>query len=1134
MATTIQSGRSSSPLLTADVASRAEVYGGRGLVFDGATDYLQFNQINQEASPNYTLSFWANITQTPSGGYEAMIFGGGGSDYQGIAFTTSNKLYIRLRGSGWAIDNSNIVTNVSTGTWNHYVIAISSSNYSVYLNGIQIHSTNVTLTSMDTSHGFKYIGKGASGFYNGKLSDLKFFNGIVATEAQVQELYLKPESMPSSLKDYCVLWYPMSEANPESPQSIVYDHSEKKLGSEELGTWANSDFPWTTWTSSGTTVSSAISNGSATMIAVNPFSSVSGSLYKITFNVTLNSGTVPGFTIREGVTGTVGDGSSAFGTVSSGLNTHYFQASSTKTLYMFFSVSSATSNFSLSDVSVKEVLMGNHATTNFFGDELITNGDFSSATGWTDASNIISSGVAHFNTSGSEVYIEQADKTEVGKTYQLKYDITEYTSGTIKTRYAPSITLSTSVASHTTTFVAGHANFGLKRGSGSGTTNIKIDNVSLKEVGISSTGFTTAQNEPTIPQIPLIKYNKKMVFDGVDNVVPLSTNDLSSDMTICAWVSTETKASLQFIAGKWGSTNSWYIRLLTSGYLKFTVNSSGINALAERDLCDGKLHHIACVYDAGTSVKVYVDGVLEDTTTTSVPANLLDANQALRVGLESNNANPFKGIIDEVSEWNTALSQTEIISLFNDGIALDATTHSKSGNLIGYWRNDGVTTWKNRADKFASFDGVDDVITRNAINVDYKSISFWFNLKSNATSSTAYSTFGAIGSFQGSGSFITIGGSATSSVTNELITLGASGVITAWESNSDTITGNVWHHLAIVWNGSKYVIYYDGELKDTTSGSASHLSLQSNNSIIIGRNAGGSSFFNGLISNYAIWSESLTDAQVLSVYNSGHNGNIASIQSSDLELYYNFNPNALTDPDTNSTVQDRSGNDNDSTSVSGAVIDRNGTVNPTDGSVKAITIREGLNSNKDGLGFPLKNPSGNVLRLNGVNEYVDVKKSSVFNFTGDQPFTLMCWVKPRLVALMAFCYKRDGSNGIIWQMHDDGTLEFATGTGSTLEASRTTTTISVNEWTHIAVVRTGNQGKALFYKNGSLMSMNGSHDPNHTLMSDNSTIPLTIGEHGGSRYFNGLIDEFMIYNKELSLAEIQKNHKHGKGKHKND
>ena len=58
MATTIQSGRSSSPLLTADVASRAEVYGGRGLVFDGALDYLDCGDLTSTTRSNMTISFW--------------------------------------------------------------------------------------------------------------------------------------------------------------------------------------------------------------------------------------------------------------------------------------------------------------------------------------------------------------------------------------------------------------------------------------------------------------------------------------------------------------------------------------------------------------------------------------------------------------------------------------------------------------------------------------------------------------------------------------------------------------------------------------------------------------------------------------------------------------------------------------------------------------------------------------------------------------------------------------------------------------------------------------------------------------------------------------------------------------------
>ena len=54
-------------------------------------------------------------------------------------------------------------------------------------------------------------------------------------------------------------------------------------------------------------------------------------------------------------------------------------------------------------------------------------------------------------------------------------------------------------------------------------------------------------------------------------------------------------------------------------------------------------------------------------------------------------------------------SGTEVQELFNDGVALDATTHSKKGNLLGYWRNDGVTTWQDRRGwSYLDLDGGDD------------------------------------------------------------------------------------------------------------------------------------------------------------------------------------------------------------------------------------------------------------------------------------------------------------------------------------------------------------------------------------------------------------------------------------------
>ena len=45
MATTISSGRANSPKLTANIADHADVYGGRGLDFDGATDSVSYTHL---------------------------------------------------------------------------------------------------------------------------------------------------------------------------------------------------------------------------------------------------------------------------------------------------------------------------------------------------------------------------------------------------------------------------------------------------------------------------------------------------------------------------------------------------------------------------------------------------------------------------------------------------------------------------------------------------------------------------------------------------------------------------------------------------------------------------------------------------------------------------------------------------------------------------------------------------------------------------------------------------------------------------------------------------------------------------------------------------------------------------------
>ena len=72
-----------------------------------------------------------------------------------------------------------------------------------------------------------------------------------------------------------------------------------------------------------------------------------------------------------------------------------------------------------------------------------------------------------------------------------------------------------------------------------GTYDFTISNFEVKEVGISSSGFMPVTNEPVVPQVPLMRYNQVMLFDGTDDVVSTSGNSPlsgSNPFTMSAWI----------------------------------------------------------------------------------------------------------------------------------------------------------------------------------------------------------------------------------------------------------------------------------------------------------------------------------------------------------------------------------------------------------------------------------------------------------------------------------------------------------------------------------------------------------------------------------------------------------------------
>ena len=97
----------------------------------------------------------------------------------------------------------------------------------------------------------------------------------------------------------------------------------------------------------------------------------------------------------------------------------------------------------------------------------------------------------------------------------------------------------------------------------------------------------------------------------------------------------------------------------------------------------------------GTKVRAYVNGTWDETTLNGFNTQISD----LFIGGETtNNGSNFRsyftGDIDEVAVWNKALTNAEILALYNGGAGRDAATngggYSSKANLKGYWKfNEG-------------------------------------------------------------------------------------------------------------------------------------------------------------------------------------------------------------------------------------------------------------------------------------------------------------------------------------------------------------------------------------------------------------------------------------------------------------
>jgi alpha-L-arabinofuranosidase len=164
--------------------------------------------------------------------------------------------------------------------------------------------------------------------------------------------------------------------------------------------------------------------------------------------------------------------------------------------------------------------------------------------------------------------------------------------------------------------------------------------------------------------------------------------------------------------------------------------------------------------------------------------------------------------------------------------------------------------------------------------------------------------------------------------------------------------------------------------------------------------------------------------------------------------------------------------------------------------------------------------SGNAIKLNGLTQYAQLPEGIVSDL---HDFTISAWVNPQTVDTWARVFDFGSSTDVnmFLTVSAGSTPRFAITTNGGGNESRLSGTapLPAGEWTHLAVTLSGTTGT--LYVNGVAVAT----DPSMTLTPAalGATTNNWIGksQYGADPLLNAAVDEFQIYDRGLSAAEVQ-------------
>jgi CSLREA domain-containing protein len=392
------------------------------------------------------------------------------------------------------------------------------------------------------------------------------------------------------------------------------------------------------------------------------------------------------------------------------------------------------------------------------------------------------------------------------------------------------------------------------------------------------------------------KVDQAFSFDGVNGkvVVPPNSNlDFTQALTIDAWVrpTATNEAGVYEIVNKYralGPADRSYRLFIANKKLGFSSSSCSVNSVG--DVAFGQWNHVAVTFDDADQCRLYINGQPDASAgaTGPIPNVLL---QPLTIGAFADQDNGdtafFKGQIDEVELFGTALAATNIAAIYNASFAGKCRTcTTPPPDMVSWWDGSGSVTTANdiqgtnngtlqdnatfapgKVGQGFSLDGVNDYvfvpnspslnITGNQVTIDG-----WIN-PSLAMSNEAW-FFGKIGD----------GATQYALQWEAGVIVGRVGNTAIAGTTPFTPPANTWTHLALVYDGASnpsVTIYVNGSVYKTSATPTGNIPSTSSD-FFIGAFSDGARNFAGLVDEVEIFSRALSQPEIAAIADAGNAG----------------------------------------------------------------------------------------------------------------------------------------------------------------------------------------------------------------------------------------------------------------------